>query len=151
MSVTPAVHTALTEAMDRLLDGEPQHSDGNLTVASLAREAGISRATAYRANDVLELFRQRVDERSSGPDVPTALRERIQELQGQLREARRGRHTRRSPTFVSPSTHSPNASRPSPSIASNCAPSSLGAAHSPSYPWLGHRPAEFPPGSRSLI
>ncbi|MFH9796312.1 hypothetical protein [Streptomyces virginiae] len=92
MSVTPAVRIALTEAMDCLLAGEPQHSDGSLTVASLAREAGISRATAYRANDVLELFRQRVDERSSGPDVPATLRERIQALQGQLREARRGRH-----------------------------------------------------------
>lgn len=32
MNVTPAVHTALTEAMDRLLTGEPQHSDGSLTV-----------------------------------------------------------------------------------------------------------------------
>ncbi|WP_329167556.1 hypothetical protein OHB49_45420 (plasmid) [Streptomyces sp. NBC_01717] len=78
--------------MDRLLAGDPQHSDGSLTVASLAREAGTSRATAYRANDILELFRQRVDERSSGPDVPATLRGRIQELQGQLREARRARH-----------------------------------------------------------
>ncbi|WP_329359716.1 hypothetical protein [Streptomyces sp. NBC_01483] len=92
MTVTPAVHPALTEAMDLLLANDPQHSDGSFTVASLAREAGISRATAYRANDVLELFRQRVDERSSGPAVPATLRERIQELQGQLREARRARH-----------------------------------------------------------
>ncbi|MFB0627600.1 hypothetical protein [Streptomyces sp. AB3(2024)] len=92
MSVTSEVRTALIEAMDRLLAVDPQHSDGSLTVASLAREAGISRATAYRANDVVELFRQRVGERSSGPDVPATLRERIQELQGQLREARRARH-----------------------------------------------------------
>ncbi|MGF3135607.1 hypothetical protein ACQV4C_31065 [Streptomyces albidoflavus] len=62
------------------------------SLASLAREAGISRATAYRANDILELFRQRIDERSSGPDAPETLRERIQELHGQLREARRSRH-----------------------------------------------------------
>ncbi|MDQ8706079.1 hypothetical protein RCO28_26915 [Streptomyces sp. LHD-70] len=91
MSVTPAVHAALIQAMDRLLTGEPQHSDGSLTVASLAREAGISRATAYRATDALETFRHRVDERP-GTDVPATLRERIRELQGQLREARRARH-----------------------------------------------------------
>ncbi|MCX4869539.1 hypothetical protein OIC43_42565 [Streptomyces sp. NBC_00825] len=92
MSVTPAVHTVLLQAMDRLLAGTPQHSDGSLTVAALAREAGISRASAYRADDVLELFRQRIDERSSGPDVPATLRERICELQGEVREARRARH-----------------------------------------------------------
>ncbi|MFE7652507.1 hypothetical protein ACFU6M_06210 [Streptomyces bottropensis] len=93
MSVTtPAIHSALIQAMDRLLAGTPQRSDGSLTVATLAREAGISRASAYRAGEVLELFRQRVDERSSGPDVPATLRERIRELQGELREAHRARH-----------------------------------------------------------
>ncbi|MET8038469.1 hypothetical protein [Streptomyces sp. NPDC005345] len=40
----------------------------------------------------MELFRQRVDERSSSPDVPATLRDRIRELQGELREARRARH-----------------------------------------------------------
>jgi hypothetical protein len=118
MSVTPEVHTALIEAVDRLLANDPQHSDGSLTVASLARAAGISRATAYRANDVLELFRQRVDERSSGPDVPATLRERIQEpgpvprgtsrpprgdhrpssLRRHTRPARPGRHPRQRAT-----------------------------------------------------
>ncbi|QIJ60660.1 helix-turn-helix domain-containing protein [Streptomyces sp. JB150] len=78
--------------MDRLLAGEPQRSDGSLTVASLAREAGISRATAYRATEALEAFRQRVDERTSGPDVPATLREHIRKLQGELREARRARY-----------------------------------------------------------
>ncbi|MGW3466436.1 hypothetical protein ACWDE9_45995 [Streptomyces olivaceoviridis] len=97
MSVTPAVHAALTQAMDRLLAGEPQHSDGSPTVASLAREAGISRATAYRATEALETFRRRVDERTSGPGVPATLRERIRELQ-----ANSAKHdapaTKRSPT-----------------------------------------------------
>ncbi|TQK43158.1 hypothetical protein FBY35_4609 [Streptomyces sp. SLBN-118] len=92
MCVTPAIHSALIQAMDRLLAGTPQRSDGSLTVATLAREAGISRASAYRAGEALELFRQRIDEHSSGPDVPTTLRERIRELQGELREARRARH-----------------------------------------------------------
>jgi len=92
MSATPAIHSALIQAMDRLLAGTPQRSDGSLTVAALAREAGISRASAYRAGEALELFRQRVDERSSGPSVPATLRERIRELHGELREARRARH-----------------------------------------------------------
>ncbi|WP_371095156.1 hypothetical protein [Streptomyces sanglieri] len=92
MSVTPTVRSALIEAMDRLLADTPQRSDGSLTVAALAREAGISRASAYRASEVLELFRQRVDERSSSPDVPATLRERVRELQGELREVRRARH-----------------------------------------------------------
>ncbi|MCX5134840.1 hypothetical protein OOK06_22470 [Streptomyces sp. NBC_00340] len=78
--------------MDRLLVGTPQRSNGSLTVAALAREAGVSRASVYRAGEVLELFRQRVDERSSTPDVPATLRDRIRELQGELREARRARH-----------------------------------------------------------
>lgn len=78
--------------MDRLLVGTPQRSDGSLTVAAPAREAGVSRASAYRAGEVLELFRQRVDERSSSPDVPANLRERIRELQGELREAHRASH-----------------------------------------------------------
>ncbi|MEV5787353.1 hypothetical protein AB0L42_41295 [Streptomyces sp. NPDC052287] len=72
--------------------GEPHHGDGSLTVAALAREAGISGASAYRATEALETFRQRVDERTSGPDVLATLRERIRELQGELREARRARH-----------------------------------------------------------
>ncbi|MET8291994.1 hypothetical protein ABZV80_43770 [Streptomyces sp. NPDC005132] len=72
--------------------GEPHHGDGSLTVAALAREAGISGTSAYRATEALETFRQRVDERTSGPDVPATLRERIRELQGELREARRARH-----------------------------------------------------------
>ncbi|MFI7097641.1 hypothetical protein [Streptomyces lydicus] len=92
MNVTPGVRTALIQAMDRLLAGTPQRSDGGLTVAALAREAGISRASAYRAGDVLELFRRRVDERASGPDVPATLRERIRELNGEIHEARRARH-----------------------------------------------------------
>ncbi|MEU5646617.1 hypothetical protein [Streptomyces milbemycinicus] len=92
MTVTPAAQTALEEAAERLLAGCPQHSDGSLTIASLAREARVSRATAYRAGDLLETFRQQVDERNGDPNVPATLRERIRELQGEVREARRARH-----------------------------------------------------------
>ncbi|MGV9758338.1 hypothetical protein ACWDUC_21250 [Streptomyces tricolor] len=92
MSVTPAVHAALVQAMDRLLAGEPEHSDGSLTVASLAREADVSRATAYRATEALEIFREKIEDRTSGPDVPATLRGQIRELKGELREAKRARH-----------------------------------------------------------
>ncbi|MEU2432398.1 hypothetical protein ABZ611_23355 [Streptomyces sp. NPDC007861] len=40
----------------------------------------------------MDVFRQRVDEHSGGPAVPSTLRERIRELQGELREAHRARH-----------------------------------------------------------
>ncbi|MCX4581893.1 hypothetical protein [Streptomyces sp. NBC_01481] len=90
--MTPAAQTALDQAAQRLLAGCSQRSDGSLTVAALAREAQVSRATAYRAGDVLQAFRQRVDERSGDPDIPVTLREQIRELQGEVREARRARH-----------------------------------------------------------
>ncbi len=48
---------ALRAAMARLLDGRPERTDGALTVSNLAREAGVSRATANRAADLLAEFR----------------------------------------------------------------------------------------------
>lgn len=92
MTVSSQSFNDLEAAADRLLTGTPIRSDGSLTAASLAREAGVSRATAYRAAEILERFRQSVDERDCAPDVPATLRERIRELTGELREARRARH-----------------------------------------------------------
>ncbi|WP_179894411.1 hypothetical protein OG333_38200 (plasmid) [Streptomyces anulatus] len=92
MTITPQALAALEAAANRLLATTPLRSDGSLTVASLAREAGVSRATAYRAAEVIEDFRRRIDERGDGPDIPTTLRERIRELTGELREARRARN-----------------------------------------------------------
>ncbi|MET9909990.1 hypothetical protein ABZZ74_24835 [Streptomyces sp. NPDC006476] len=43
----------LRDAMDRLLAGKPQHSDGRLTKNNLALEAGVSPATMFRAKAVL--------------------------------------------------------------------------------------------------
>ncbi|WP_127356140.1 hypothetical protein [Actinacidiphila soli] len=92
MTVTPQALAALEAAADRLLAASPLRSDGSLTIAALAREAGLSRATAYRATEIIETFRRRVDERGDGPNVPDTLRELIRELTGELREARRARH-----------------------------------------------------------
>lgn len=44
----------LRDAMTRLLAGKPRHCDGKLTKANLAREAGVSPATMFRAKKVLE-------------------------------------------------------------------------------------------------
>ena len=60
--VSAATELALHEAMGRLLNGCPRVTDGRLTVVNLAIEAGISRATANRASEVLEAFRQAVAE-----------------------------------------------------------------------------------------
>lgn len=49
----PKSEAALRAAMARLLDGRPERTDGALTVSNLAREAGVSRATANRAVDLL--------------------------------------------------------------------------------------------------
>ncbi len=46
----------LREAMARLVAGRPRVTDGRLTVANLAREAGVGRSTANRAVDVLQAF-----------------------------------------------------------------------------------------------
>ncbi|MEV0535837.1 hypothetical protein [Kitasatospora sp. NPDC050463] len=92
MSTIEDVAAALEAAMDRLLADEPIRSDGSLTVASLAREAGVSRATAYRAAELLERFRSKIEERTTDPDAPATLREQVRELKGELREAKRARH-----------------------------------------------------------
>ncbi|MFI9649363.1 hypothetical protein ACIHAA_24075 [Streptomyces sp. NPDC052040] len=59
---------------------------------SAGQQARPSETLTCRACDVLEEFRRRVDERGGGADVPATLRERIRELSGELREARKARH-----------------------------------------------------------
>ncbi|WP_199754287.1 hypothetical protein [Amycolatopsis sp. WAC 01375] len=51
--VSPRTVKALREAMKRLLDGTPKHTDGRLTKANLGREAGVSHATLFRAKTIL--------------------------------------------------------------------------------------------------
>lgn len=82
----PKSEAALRAAMARLLDGRPERTDGALTVANLAREAGVSRATANRAADLLAEFRaaEGRQQRSS----PKALKQRIRTLEAELRAAR---------------------------------------------------------------
>ena len=82
----PKSEAALRAAMARLLDGRPERTDGALTVANLAREAGVSRATANRAVDVLAEFR--AAEARHRRATPRALKERIRALEAELRAVR---------------------------------------------------------------
>ena len=48
--VSPRIAATLREAMDRLLAGRPQRTDGRLIKDNLWKEAGVSRATMNRAS-----------------------------------------------------------------------------------------------------
>jgi chromosome segregation ATPase len=74
--------------MKRLLDGTSVRTDGRLNVANLAREAGVSRATANRATAVLAEFR--VAEARFRSGSVAGLKSRIRELEAELRAARGG-------------------------------------------------------------
>jgi uncharacterized protein involved in exopolysaccharide biosynthesis len=86
--VSQKTEDALRAAMMRLLEGTSVHTDGRLTVANLAREAGVSRATANRATAVLADFRAAEARFRSGSVA--GLKERIRELEAELRAARGG-------------------------------------------------------------
>lgn len=58
---------ALREAAERLLAGKPRVTNGKLTVANLAREAGVGRATANRATELLAHFRARISDANASP------------------------------------------------------------------------------------
>lgn len=62
-SVSPASRQRLRDAMQRLLAGEPQHTDGRLTKNNLCREAQVSRATMNRAGDILAEWDAQVSRR----------------------------------------------------------------------------------------
>jgi hypothetical protein len=75
--------TSLRGAMARLLANRSEHTDGRLTVANLAREAGVCRATANRAQTVLNEFRTALGERRRAP-VARSSRARIKELEAEV-------------------------------------------------------------------
>lgn len=82
----PKSEAALRAGMARLLDGRPERTDGALTVSNLAREAGVSRATANRAVDLLAEFR--AAEARHRRSSPQALKDRVRSLEAELRAVR---------------------------------------------------------------
>lgn len=56
--VSSSTERALRAALIRLVSGSATQTNGLLTVANLAREAGVSRATANRASAILAELRE---------------------------------------------------------------------------------------------
>lgn len=75
--------TALRQAMERLLAGRPTLTDGRLTVTNLAREAGLSRASAYRAAAIVQAFRDHIRQPAARDMTPTARQDRIAALEAE--------------------------------------------------------------------
>ncbi|WP_407179689.1 hypothetical protein [Bradyrhizobium sp. STM 3562] len=88
----PTSAAVLRAAMVRLLDGRPPRTNGALTVANLAREAGVSRATANRAADLLAACR--AAEAHQRRSSPHALKQRIRTLEAALGNRSRCRDAR---------------------------------------------------------
>ena len=79
----------IRDAMDRLLAGDPIRSDGNLTIKSLADEAGVKRwLLTHRHTDLQDEFRDKIRTRGSTPEAMRALVARNEELRQQLKQAR---------------------------------------------------------------
>ncbi|MEU0164070.1 hypothetical protein ABZ214_01105 [Streptomyces iakyrus] len=68
-------------AMDRILQGTPQHSNGALTIVDLAQEAGVPRnALTQRHPDLKNDFYAQVRARGQTPDSELRLRQQIVKL-----------------------------------------------------------------------
>ncbi len=84
MTVSLKTEHKLRDAMDRLCNGTSQRTNGQLTVSNLAKEAGISRATANRAEAVLAEFHNRIIAFQETPEKLPGLRDQNRELERRL-------------------------------------------------------------------
>ncbi|WP_326615243.1 hypothetical protein OG949_40840 (plasmid) [Streptomyces scopuliridis] len=81
MTPAPTERDRIRAAMDRILGGTPQHSNGALTIVALAQEAKVPRnALTQRHLDLKNEFYERVKERGATPDVEIRLRKTIVKL-----------------------------------------------------------------------
>ncbi|GAB7186792.1 hypothetical protein ATKI12_6623 [Kitasatospora sp. Ki12] len=75
--MTPALdeRDRIRAAMQRILAGTPQHSNGALTIVALAQEAGVPRnALTQRHPDLRNEFYNHVQQRGAVPDTEARLR-----------------------------------------------------------------------------
>ncbi|CPV54815.1 hypothetical protein [Mycobacteroides abscessus] len=70
------VRRAIRDAMDRLIDGKPLHSNGKLTIKSLAEEARVKRwLLTHRHTDLQDEFRARLANAAVEPPAIRAVQE----------------------------------------------------------------------------
>ncbi|MER6566947.1 hypothetical protein ABT288_12305 [Streptomyces sp. NPDC001093] len=94
--MTPALdeRKRIRAAMDRILAGTPERSNGALTIVALATEAGVPRnALTQRHLDLKAEFYDKVRARGEMPDSEKRLRQQIVKLK-ELREADKAEITR---------------------------------------------------------
>jgi DNA-binding MurR/RpiR family transcriptional regulator len=88
--ISAAAHAAIEAAMARLL--AKIDDQATLTIASLASEAGLSRATLYRAPALLDRFRASLERHNGNNTTALSNTDRIGELEAEI-TALRGRET----------------------------------------------------------
>ncbi|MET9954529.1 hypothetical protein ABZ173_33770 [Streptomyces rochei] len=87
MSPAPDERDRIRAAMDRILAGHPEHSNGALTIVALALEAGVPRnALTQRHTDLKNEFYDQVRARGQTPDSEKRLRQQVRRLK-ELRAA----------------------------------------------------------------
>lgn len=87
MSPAPDERDRIRAAMERILGGAPEHSNGALTIVALALEAGVPRnALTQRHTDLKNEFYDKVRARGGTPDCERRLRKQIRRLK-ELRAA----------------------------------------------------------------
>jgi hypothetical protein len=92
MTVSKAAEDRLRSGLQRLLAGTPIRSHTtDLTVANLARESGVSRATANRAPTILADLRAAANHNGRNPDTRrrTELETKMADLQKEIKTLRR--------------------------------------------------------------
>jgi hypothetical protein len=81
MSPAPDERDRIRMAMDRILQGTAQHSNGALTIVALAQEAGVPRnALTQRHLDLKNDFYAKVKARGQTPDSEIRLRKQVVKL-----------------------------------------------------------------------
>lgn len=87
MSPAPDERDRIKTAMDRILGGRPERSNGALTIGALATEAQVPRnALTQRHPDLKNAFYEQVRARGQTPDGEKRLRQQVRKLK-ELRAA----------------------------------------------------------------